>query len=124
MPHIEEIEDVQSPIHSDDEEISESEEAEEEEPPLPPRKHKRSSWLRIPAVEPIEARESGALLKAMELLNAQAKNWQSWSQSMEILFHIIKVGDYMHGHIPCPDPQRIQSALRTGNIMMHMPKCW
>jgi len=55
MPHIEEIEDDLSPIHSDDEEISESEETEEEEPPLPPRKHKRSSRLRIPAVKPIQA---------------------------------------------------------------------
>ncbi len=106
MPHIEEIEDNLSPIHSDDEEISESEETEEEEPPPPPRKHKRSSRLRIPAVEPIEARESGALLKAAELLDAQAKNWQSWSQSMEILFHIIKVGDYVHGRIPRPDPRK------------------
>ena len=46
------------------------------------------------------------MLKAAELLDAQSKNWQSWSQSMEILFHIIKVGDYVHGRIPRPDPQK------------------
>ena len=58
-----------------------------------------------PLICKITASESSATLCAGEFLDAKAKNWTRWSQSMYILFDLTKVTPYVLGAIPRPNPE-------------------
>jgi len=107
MPHIVKVDDDQSSIQTDGDETTEYEGIEDEEPPVIQKKKLwRPPRAKPPGVKAIKTSEGGALIKVGEILDARAKNWHSWSQSMALLFQVLKVGDYVHGRmIPCPDPQ-------------------
>src|SRR5260221_9271187 len=51
------------------------------------------------SVTRIRAPEASAVMKVGEVLDTRIKNWSSWSQSMELLFNLFEVHDYILGRI-------------------------
>jgi len=56
-----------------------------------------------PTITRIHAAESAAFTKTGDPLDAKAKNWTGWSQSMRMLFDLFDVMEYVQGKTPCPD---------------------
>ena len=99
MPHIEEIDDVQP----DDEVEDLDEDNQDEDEGIVATREKR--WMApmiTPIIRKIAASPNSATLRAGEFLSTKEKNWTQWSQSMHILFDLVKVMPYVLGAIPCP----------------------
>jgi len=56
-----------------------------------------------PSVKRIRAPEASAVTRAGEVLDARAKNWAGWSQSMQLLFNLFEVNNYVLGRVTLPD---------------------
>src|SRR5260221_9106263 len=54
----------------------------------------------------IRAAEASAVMKVGEVLDTRIKNWSSWSQSMELLFNLFEVHDYVLGRVTLPEQTR------------------
>ena len=58
-----------------------------------------------PSVLRIHAAEGSAMMKAGETLDMKAQNWFSWSQSMYIMFNLLKLREYVEGRTFMLDAQ-------------------
>lgn len=67
------------------------------------QKNKPIRIRNTPTITPIHVAESAAVMKPGDPLDAKAKNWFEWSQSMDILFDLLDVNVYVQGKTPCPD---------------------
>src|SRR5260221_265821 len=58
------------------------------------------------SVTRIRTPEASAVMKVREVLDTRIKNWSSWSQSMELLFNLFEVHDYVLRRVTLPEQTR------------------
>jgi gag-polypeptide of LTR copia-type len=56
-----------------------------------------------PTITRINVAEGAAAMNIGDPLDAKAKNWFGWSQTMNLLFDLLYVKEYVQGKTPCPD---------------------
>jgi hypothetical protein len=53
----------------------------------------------VPSIACISATESLATMRASKILDQKQKNWTSWSQSIDVLFNLLEVKNYVDGKV-------------------------